>query len=201
MATDSTTPTEQHTGSIKSARLFYALWPGDATRAALVRWQDHVQGRKIARENLHITLAFLGQQPITLIPTLQEIMMGLPPPDMTLVLDRLGYFPRNRVAWAGIGGVPEALMALQQTLTQALAQHGIAFNDQSGFRPHVTLARDALAPGEVAVEAIHWRVGQLVLAQSTTDRDGSFYRVLAAREFDKNRPGCDDAPHCVTRVQ
>jgi len=105
---------------------------------------------------------------------------------MTLVLDRLGYFSRHRIAWAGIQDVPDALMALQQTLTQALAQHGIAFNDQSGFRPHVTLARDALAPADVAVEAIHWRVGELVLAQSTTDRDGTFYRVLARRDSNKD---------------
>lgn len=186
MAADSTTPTERRTGSIKSVRLFYALWPDDATRAALVRWQDHVQGRKIAPDNLHITLAFLGQQPTTLIPTLQTILTSLPSPDMTLVLDRLGYFSRHRIAWAGIQEVPDVLVTLQKTLAQALAQHGIAFNDQSGFRPHVTLARDALAPGEVAVDAIHWRVNQLVLAQSTTDREGSFYRVLAKRASDQD---------------
>jgi 2'-5' RNA ligase len=186
MAADLPMPTERGTGSMKSVRLFYALWPDHATRAALVRWQDHVQGRKTARENLHITLAFLGQQPTTLIPTLQAILASLPPPDMTLVLDRLGYFSRHRIAWAGIQDVPDALMALQQTLTQALAQHGIAFNDQSGFRPHVTLARDALAPADVAVEKIHWRVGELVLAQSTTDRDGTCYRVLATQESNKD---------------
>ncbi len=186
MAADSTRPTEQHTGSIKSARLFYALWPDDATRAALVRWQDHVQGRKIARENLHITLAFLGQQPITLIPTLQEILMGLPPPDMTLVLDRLGYFPRNRIAWAGMHAVPDALITLQKTLMQALKRHGVAFDDRSKFQAHVTLARDALAPGDAAVEAIHWRVGELVLAQSTTDGNGASYRMLATQESNKD---------------
>ena len=179
-------PTELHTDSTKSMRLFYALWPDDATRAALIRWQEHVQGRKTPRENLHITLAFLGQQPETLMPTLQTILMSLPLLDMTLVLDHVGYFSRHRIAWTGIQEVPDSLITLQQTLTQALAQEGIGFNDQSGFRPHLTLARDALAPADVAVEAIHWRVGELVLAQSTTDRDGTFYRVLATRESNED---------------
>ena len=178
---DSTMPTEVHTGSTKSMRLFYALWPDDATRAALARWQEHVQGRKTPRENLHITLAFLGQQPDTLLQTILTILTSLPLPDMTLMLDHIGYFSRHRIAWAGMHEVPDALMALQQTQTQQLAREGIAFNDQSGFRPHLTLARDALPPADVAVETIHWRVDQLVLAQSTTDREGTVYRVLATR--------------------
>lgn len=173
-------PPDPQTGSTKSMRLFYALWPDDATRAALVRWQDHVQGRKTPHDGLHITLAFLGQQPATLLPTLQTILMSVPQPDMTLVLDRVGYFSRHRIAWAGMRVVPDALITLQQTLTQELTQHGIEFNDQSGFRPHVTLARDALAPPDITVEAIHWQVGQLVLAQSAPHPDGTFYRVLAS---------------------
>lgn len=170
----------------KSVRLFYALWPDEATRAALVRWQDHVQGRKIPADKLHITLAFLGQQPIALVPTLQEILMSLPQMEMTLVLDRLGYFPRNRIAWAGAHAVPDSLITLHHALTQALKQHGVAFDDRSQFQAHLTLARDARAPADVALEAIPWRAGRVVLAQSSTEPEGVFYRLLAVREFNKN---------------
>src|SRR5690606_10650260 len=45
-------------------RVFYALWPDEETRASLARATRHAVrrcgGRPIRRENLHITLAFLG---------------------------------------------------------------------------------------------------------------------------------------------
>ena len=165
----------------QTMRLFYALWPDQATRAALTAWQAQVQGRKTLADNLHITLAFLGQQPIALLPALKAILKQLPPAELTLVLDRIGYFPRHRIVWAGASALPEALLSLQQTLLQALAQHGMALTDQPGFQPHVTLARDALRPPEIALQPVIWRVRQMVLVQSSTQAQAAFYRVLASR--------------------
>src|SRR5437667_76833 len=48
----------------RKLRLFYALWPDAATRAALTRLQLAVRGRNMRPENFHLTLAFLGEQPI-----------------------------------------------------------------------------------------------------------------------------------------
>jgi 2'-5' RNA ligase len=48
----------------KSARLFFALWPDDAVRARLTGVVDSlrrtVSGKWVKPDNLHITLAFLG---------------------------------------------------------------------------------------------------------------------------------------------
>ena len=45
-------------------RLFFALWPEDSTRAELTaamrRLQPEVTARWVMPENLHMTLAFLG---------------------------------------------------------------------------------------------------------------------------------------------
>lgn len=177
----------------ESLRLFYALWPDDATRNALLQIQASMRGRLIRYENLHMTLAFLGQQPVSLLPTLTDILTHLPKLDIVLTLDRAGYFPRNRVAWAGAHQAPEALTALYHRLMQSLAQHGIASDTQSNFKPHVTLARDASAPPDIPFTPIRWQANQVALVQSTQRSDGVFYEVLAMRNLHEDVWIPDDA--------
>lgn len=164
-----------------SLRLFFALWPDQETRTALAALQSRVPGRRIRPGNLHVTLAFLGMQPAALLPTLRAILASLPPPDFLLEVDRIGYFARRRIAWAGTHRAPDALSALHRDLVRALLQEGIAFDQRSSFVPHITLARDAAAPPDLPFGPIRWRVGQVALVQSSTTAEGAAYRVLAAR--------------------
>lgn len=168
----------EHTG--QSKRLFYALWPDDATRTALMALQAHVQGRKTAYQNLHLTLAFLGQQPASLLPALTTILARLPSMPLQLTLDRVGYFTQKRIAWAGMHAVPEGLLALQRALVQELQQHCIAWDGRVGFRPHVTLARDAASLADFAFDPIAWRADHVALVESVTNPEGAVYRVLAS---------------------
>ena len=43
-------------------RLFYALWPDAAARAALAAWQASLGGAPTRPDKLHLTLAFLGRR-------------------------------------------------------------------------------------------------------------------------------------------
>jgi 2'-5' RNA ligase len=167
----------------ETMRLFYALWPDDATRDELRRVQTNIHGRMTRYENLHITLTFLGEQPTTLLPTLKDILDHLPKSSMAMTLDRLGYFPRNRIAWIGMHDAPEALFTLQSTLAQALLHRNVSFDDRAAFKPHVTLARDASAPPDIVFTPINWQANQVALVQSKTQPDGISYRVLAARSL------------------
>lgn len=172
-------PTDDRNASAKkSLRLFYALWPDDATRAALTQLQSATHGNQTRPENLHLTLAFLGQQPAALLPVLQTILTGLSKPEITLTIDRLGYFSRHRIAWAGIRKAPDALFALQQQLMQELARHNISSANQTNFKPHITLARDATPPSDIPFTPINWQAQRIVLVQSTTLPEGVRYRVL-----------------------
>lgn len=164
-----------------SLRLFYALWPDDATRAALARLQTAFTGRKTKYENLHLTLAFLGQQPADLLPPLEAMLAALPGKSMPLIIDRAGYFKKNRIAWAGVHAVPDALHYLRRTLVQLLDRHGIAFDAHTSFKPHITLARDALPPQENPFEPIRWQARQVALVQSSPGTEGLTYRVLAIK--------------------
>jgi RNA 2',3'-cyclic 3'-phosphodiesterase len=162
--------------------LFYALWPDEATRADLARLQKRIQGRLTRPQNLHLTLAFLGPQPEALLPLLRSILTHLEIAPMELNIDRLGYFSKNRIAWAGMHTTPEPLSHLQNMLAQELIRKGIPCEIGKAFRPHITLARRADAPSDLPFLPFRWHADQIVLAQSPLAGDEPLYRVLASQQ-------------------
>lgn len=169
-----------------SLRLFYALWPDDATSSKLQKLQTSMHGRTIPYSNLHMTLVFLGQQPAALLPDLKDILARIPRMELTLTLDRVGYFSRNRIAWVGPRQAPDMLFQLHDALVRELRDCKVEFNDQHGYKPHVTLARDAALPPDLVFDPIIWNVAQVALVQSTTTAEGSIYTILASRAIDKD---------------
>jgi 2'-5' RNA ligase len=168
----------------ESLRLFFALWPDDATRAALMQLQVGMQGRLVPYDNLHLTLSFLGQQPVALLPALKDLLTRVPASTLTLTIDRFGYFPRNRIAWVGMHDIPAELLTLHQLLTEGLQRAGVVFKQENDFKPHVTLARDAALPADMVFTPIVWQAAEIALAQSTTEASGTRYSMLASRSLD-----------------
>jgi len=178
----------------ETMRLFFALWPDDSTRATLKQLQAPIRGRITPYEHLHLTLAFLGQQPVSLLPTLKDILLHLHSPAPDLLLDRVGYFVRNRIAWAGMHETPRTLQMLYRELTEALINQGIAFDSHNPFSPHITLVRDALTPPDLAFAPIRWHANRVVLVCSDMRVEGSHYEIIASRSLDErlripNEPG------------
>lgn len=169
-----------------SLRLFFALWPDDATASALQKLQSGMHGRLTRYANLHVTLVFLGQQPASLLPELKDVLARLPRTELTLRLDHVGYFRRNSIAWAGARHVPDELVGLHRQLVEALHERQVAFRNEHDFKPHVTLARDASVPPDMAFDPIVWHANHVALVQSVTTPEGSEYRVLASRSIDKD---------------
>jgi 2'-5' RNA ligase len=167
-----------------SLRLFFALWPDEATRSVLAGLLPPGQsgaGRPTAPENLHLTMAFLGMQPAEVLPALEQVLQAIAFPALRLQLDRYGYFQRARIAWLGMKQPPPALLQLQRELSATLRQCGIGHDRESAFRPHVTLARNAPAAPRGREPEIVWQAPQLALVQSTTTPSGPIYQVLAHR--------------------
>lgn len=163
-------------------RLFYALWPDGATRKALAQWQHGLRGRLVPAHNLHITLAFLGNQPAELLPVLKGILNRLDGPSMALELDRLGHFSRSRVAWAGMTEVPPELAQLHAALVRELAENGIRHDDRPQFVPHMTLARHVQRPPDAkAVEPVEWHADHVALVLSPMN--GRPYELLASKRL------------------
>ena len=176
------------TAGADKLRLFYALWPDAVTRMKLAALQQQVSGRMTSAQNLHMTLAFLGNQSRSLLPLLEDVLLELPLQPMQLEIDSLDYFNKPRIAWAGPSLVPQALLSLQSDLMTALDGAHILLKPVAGFRPHVTLARDAPAPPHSEIQTIHWKIGEIVLLESVSSpvssMPGPQYHLLAQRSVE-----------------
>ncbi|CAO1669412.1 RNA 2',3'-cyclic phosphodiesterase [Salinicola sp. NYA28a] len=129
-----------------SRRLFFALWPDDASRRALAAEAQRLAplcgGYPLPAENMHITLAFLGNVDETRLAPLVALAQGWPALQGEWTLDRLGHFPQPRIVWAGSQMPHDALLTLDAELWQALSRHGFTA-PQRDFTPHVSLVRQA----------------------------------------------------------
>lgn len=166
-----------------SLRLFYALWPDEPTRGRLEALQSGIVGRKVDSANLHLTLAFLGNQPRDSLMLLESVMQSLIVHPFTLTIDAYGYFSKPRIAWVGPTSPPDALMRLQRSLWQGLLDCGLRLKPVVGFRPHVTLARDAEHVDGQLAQAIRWEVGTMALVASVATPGSVHYQLLARRTF------------------
>ena len=123
-------------------RCFVGLPLPPEVQAALARLQaDLRSGRHVAEENLHLTLAFLGDVDL---PTLEALHVELreidfAPFDLRLAgLDMFGG-SRPTILFIRAEG-SAALRQLQARITTAVRAAGIDLRRER-FRPHVTLAR------------------------------------------------------------
>jgi len=174
---------EGRTESAHSLRLFYALWQDEQTRNRLVALQTGITGRKVVAANLHLTLAFLGNQPRDSLMLLEGVMQALALNPFTLTMNEYGYFSKPRVVWAGPSSPPEALISLQRVLWQSLLDNGIPLKPVAGFRPHVTLARDAERLDRAWENDLNWTVGTIALIESISIPGAVRYRPVASRQF------------------
>lgn len=167
--------------SNKPLRLFFALWPDDASRDALNRtgkWlHQHWGGRRMRADTLHITLAFLGSVPAGQLDVLANCADAVKSDAFELVLDQSGYWRHNRIGWLGASATPPQYFELLNALNTALHAAGFPV-DARPHVPHVTLLRKS-AGGEVpACSPVRWPVGDFVLVKSLTETEGAHYEVI-----------------------
>jgi len=168
----------------QQARLYYALWPDEPTVRELEGAQMDVVGRKVKADQLHLTLAFLGNQPTGKLPALAAVLAQLPPQGSMIELDRYGYFKQQQIAWIGPSEVPLSLLDLRRALLMGLSTITPQFKAEARFVTHVTLARDAEAPAQQLIKRIRWSASRIVLVQSLPTRQGVIYSLVAERLLD-----------------
>ena len=167
-------------------RLFFALWPDADVRAALAahgRQQASRNGRAVAPDNLHITLAFVGGVTAEQRSCLETAASGVTRQPFAFSLDRVGFWARPRILWAGTSTMSAALLGLVDALNRALSPCGYV-PDARPFQVHVTLARKAhRAPDVREIPPIMWQADGFCLVESVTGERGAEYHVLRRWAF------------------
>ena len=140
-------------------RLFIATNFPPEPVAAFVRAQDALRRASplasfSRRENLHLTLAFLGEQPSARVPDIREAMAAARFRPFSLSFDRAGRFRREEgdVCYLSCAESPP-LLAVQRRLARELTERGFTLEDRR-FVPHLTLARRVQLPPGFALPTI-----------------------------------------------
>jgi len=168
-------------------RLFFALWPDEATRAACdsasrkLRARLQPGGRPERAERLHATLLFLGDD----VPAKEEAAATIAAGQVrsrpfTLTLDRAGSFPRRKsLWWLGCHEPARDAIALNDALRAALRIAGVSY-DLKAFTPHVSILRDAgQALPPTPIDPIVWPVREFVLVRSVLSAQPAQYHVVS----------------------
>src|SRR5437868_10616881 len=130
-----------------TVRLFIALWPPDPVREAIARWQAQwtwpEHAALVKTDRLHVTLHFLGQLPQQRILDLKYVLGRITSQAFALHFGHPELW-QHGIAVLRPDNSPTALRGLHARIGLALGQIGLTLEDRS-YRPHVTLARRAVA--------------------------------------------------------
>src|SRR5437867_6787648 len=131
-------------------RLFVAVELPGPVRDELTRVAEELRARIEnaswpSRENLHLTLSFLGSVDEERVAPISDALSSAVSSlvDFTTVLTEVGAFPskrRARVVWVGLADPAGGLAGLASAVAASLEPLGFE-REKRAFHPHVTLAR------------------------------------------------------------
>ena len=164
-------------------RLFIAISLNDEIRKTLVRTQDYlsrhgIRGSLTPRENLHMTLTFIGEHPDP--DQVLEVMENVEFSAFPITLNDIGLF-NNNVLWAGVHE-SEPLQLLVKHLRYEFAKADIPF-DRKAFMPHITLFRnvdDSKGVPETNVPDVSMVVDSISLFRSDRGKNGMIYTEISS---------------------
>ncbi len=171
-------------------RTFVAInFPDDlknSIRSIQNKLQPYVKtARWTRRENLHLTLKFLGEiddgEKESAVKAIQKACKGSQPFEM--VLDKLGYFgsaENMRVMWMGTSHA-DSLLSLQRSVEESFAEFGF-LPDNKGFKPHITIGRNVMIDQNIDLSSImkpdKLYVDNVYLMLSENKGKGYFYTPI-----------------------
>jgi 2'-5' RNA ligase len=132
-------------------RLFIAINFDDGVKGRILFIRDRIReqsakGNFSRPENLHLTLAFIGETPEARVPAICSVLEDLRHAPFELGFSRSGFFRRGGKELWWIGADQEsaghaALLELREALCAGLLEKGLAF-DSRPFNAHITLGRE-----------------------------------------------------------
>lgn len=130
-------------------RLFIGIPFDDPTLENIITMQEscmHIMDKGVLtqREQLHMTLIFLGEVPPQQVPVIVTCMEKISLEAFTLTFNHLGTFRQQQGAllWLGISPQPTCI-SMQKELAAAIRNKGYTLENRK-FTPHVTIARKVI---------------------------------------------------------
>ncbi len=142
-------------------------------------------GRRVPDESLHLTLAFLGDQPDGRLEDVHAALGEIRAAPVEIAFTGPGVFGTPPVLWIGVAP-GERLVALHRAVLAALRRAGVQ-PEARRFMPHVTLVRfparggDAPFPGDRTWAPVPpFQAAGFSLMASELRPDGARYEELAS---------------------
>jgi 2'-5' RNA ligase len=171
-------------------RLFFALELPEEMQQRIVDWRalsfPDDAGRPVAKANLHLTLAFLGEVSADKQRALAALAGRIRQPGFTLTLDDAGQWLRSRVVWLGTRQPPRGVLQLAGMLRAQAARSG-CYQSPQPFHPHITLLHDARSAVPIPPPGFSWTfaVREFVLYESSFARGRTRYTALERYPFNE----------------
>ncbi len=131
-------------------RFFIALEIPEKSRTELERVQSHLSQiipslRPTNPEKLHLTIAFIGEQPESLkedlIHVITEAVKDIPSFNVSPgIVDGFPNIHQPNVIWVGVNGQLDNLLVIRERVKDGLANLGL-ITDERRFVPHITLGK------------------------------------------------------------
>jgi 2'-5' RNA ligase len=104
--------------------------------------ENEIDVKLVERENLHITLKFLGNIEGKLLEKIFNMLDNIKEKKFEISIEDIGAFPNEkymRVLWVGIKEGKENIIRIQKELDNKLLPLG--FKKEKDFIPHITIGR------------------------------------------------------------
>ncbi len=134
-------------GGDERLRLFLALRLPEDVVEALAGWQSRELGggeraaRLVPRDNLHVTLAFLGSRPAGELPAILDVLGRAAADAKPARLDVTGYRETRSVGMLTLADEAGSGAALAACLHDGLERLGVYRREARQWLPHVTVLR------------------------------------------------------------
>jgi len=170
-------------------RCFIAIDLDDENKDRIIEIQKQLPefyGKLIEKENLHLTLKFLGEIDDDKIEVVKKVLKTINLKKFEIWFDKLGIFSEKipRIIWIGVDENHKILFDLQKTIDDNLA---ILFEREKRFMAHLTLARIKKVEDreiffeklkKIKLPEIKISVNEFFLVESKLKKTGPEYFVL-----------------------
>lgn len=146
-----------------------------------------IVGNFVSKDNLHLTLKFLGTMTEERIEGVKKRLSDLNFSEFEVKTGDVGYFPSERyvrVIWVDL--LADEIFKLKEEIDRSLKEIGIN-NDNRDFKSHITSTRVKNVKDkenflkllkELRVKKMNFPVDKVVLIKSELTRSGPVYKIL-----------------------